>query len=619
MGCYEFLKQIAPFSSLPEAEIKKICDFTKKADYRKGEFIFTAGDENLEALVVIEKGLVELNVKKGERQIIIGYRGEGEFVGEDVYFSKKPYSYNAYCVENTTVYIIPKEILDKVSDSYPVIYAHIAKLLTKRLELLSKEAEEITEAKRAPAFFKRKVGEALKRKDVVFVEPETHVEDIARIMDEKDIEAVVVKDDGAVGIISEKDIVRRFIARKMGDTASRIMTPNPIKVGLQELCYKAAVNMVRNKIRHVLVEDNGRIVGMLEILDLLEDETLMFINLFEGIASSKDIDTLSRQASKVEGLVEFLLDTDFSAEEICEIITELNDEIFRRTIRLTMDEIGEAPVKFSFLVFGSHGRKEQTLKTDQDNAIIYDGEGEEVESWMNLFSEKVVENLVKVGFPRCPGDMMVSNPYWRGNLSQWKDRMYHLFLNPVPEKILRFSVFYDHRTIWGDLFFEDELRKIIYQGIKDHPGFLARFAKIAAERKPPIGLFGRFIVEKSGEHKNELDIKGRGCLPITECVKVLALLHRIDKTNTFERIRELKNKGVLSKELAEEALFSYDFLLKLRIRNHVRLYKEGAELHNYINPEHLSSVERKLLKESFAVIYKLQREVINKAEAVYVV
>ncbi len=619
MGCYEFLREVAPFSSLPETEILKICNFSKRESYRKGEYIFTAGDKNFEALIVIEKGLVELNVKKGERQVIIGYRGEGEFIGEDVYFSKKPYSYNAYCVEDTTVFVIPKELLDKISDSFPVIYAHIAKLLTKRLEMLSREAEEITEAKRAPAFFKRKISEALKKKEVVFVKPETHVEEIAKLMDDKDIEAVVVKDNGVTGIISEKDIVRRFIARRLGETASHIMTPDPIRVGLQELCYKAAVNMVRNKIRHVLVEDNGRIVGMLEILDLLEDETLTFINLFEGISSSKDIETLSHQASKVEGLVEFLLDTGFSAEEICEIITELNDEIFRRTIKLTIDEIGEAPVKFSFLVFGSHGRKEQTLKTDQDNAIIYDGEGDKVESWMGVFSNKVVENLVKVGFPRCPGDMMVSNPYWRGNLLQWKERMYNLFLNPVPEKILKFSVFYDHRTIWGDLFFEDSLRKIIYEGIKDHPGFLARFAKIAAERKPPIGLFGRFIVEKSGEHKNELDVKGRGCLPITECIKVLSLLHRIDKTSTFERIRELKNKGALSEELAEEALFSYDFLLKLRIRNHIRLYKEGVELHNYINPEHLSSVERKLLKESFAVIYKLQREVLNRAEAVYVV
>ncbi len=616
MACIDFFKKNKPFSLLPERELLKICDLSKKKTYKKGEFIFQKGDKNLGSLLVLERGLVELNLMKGEKQVILGYRGEGELIGEDVYFSGKPYSYNAFCVEETSVYLIPKTILDEISENHPAIYSHIAKLLSKRVEIFYREAEEIAETKRIPAFFRRKVGEILRKKSVTFVEPQTLVKDLARIMDEKNEEAVVVKDgENIIGIVSEKDIVRRYLAKKLGDKASDIMSPSPVKVGLQDLCYKAAVEMIKNRIRHVLVQEDKRIIGMLNILDLIEDETLLYLRILEDISSAENLDSLSQIAKKIEKVVELLVDSNISAYEICNIVTELNDELTRKCIDLTIKDMEEINLKFSFLVFGSHGRKEQTLKTDQDNGIICEEDYDE--GIISKLSESIVENLEKIGFPKCPGDMMVSNPFWRGNLKEWKEKLYKLFINPVPEKILKFSVFFDHRTVWGEPFFENELKAIIREGIKAHPGFLARLAKVAAEKKPPIGLFGRFIVEKSGEHKNELDIKARGCLPIVEGVRVLSLLHNIEKSNTFERVRELKSKGKISPELAEEIEFAYDFLLKLRIKKHLNLYKEGIELHNYINPEHLSSVEKKLLKESFAVIYKLQKEALNQTGAVF--
>ncbi len=617
MKCLDFFRKTKPFSSLPDIELFKICDLSRKKDFRKGEYIFHKGDKNLEALLVIQHGLVELNIRKGEGYAILGYRGEGEFVGEDVYFSGKPYSYNALCVEDTSVYFIPKDVLDEISESHPVIYSHIAKLLSRRMEIFYREAEEIAETKRIPAFFKRRVGEILKRKAVLFVEPQTPVERIALLMDERGEEAVVVKADSILGIVSEKDIVRRYLAKRLGDKAQDIMSPNPIKVGLQDLCYKAAVEMIKNRIRHVLVEEDGRIVGMLNILDLIEDETLLYLRVLEDISSAEDILTLSRIARKVEEIVELLVDSEISAYEICNIVTELNDELTRKCIEISLKEFEKVDFKFCFLVFGSHGRREQTLKTDQDNGMICEEDYDR--DLVSKLSERIVSNLEKIGFPKCPGEMMVSNPFWRGSIKEWKDRLYKLFLNPVPEKILRFSIFFDHRTIWGEPFFEDELREVIKEGIKAHPGFIARLAKIAAEKKPPIGLFGRFIVEKSGEHKNEIDIKARGCLPIVEAVRVLSLLHNVQKSNTFERLRELRNKGAISQELAEEAEFSYDFLLKLRIKNHLALFKEGLQLHNYINPERLNPVEKKLLKESFAVIYKLQKEAVNQTGAVFVV
>ena len=617
MSCRDILKQTLPFSKLPDAVLAHICETSRQRAYKKGEYIFQEQEDFKETLMIVAKGLVELNIKR-EREIILGYRGEGDLLGEDSFVSKKPYRYNALCVEDTEVICIPSELLEQIGSKYPAFYSYLASLLSKRLEIFYREAQGISESEHIPSFFRRKIGEVIRYRKPIFAEEHTPIKDIAKLMaDEKTTAVLVGNNTSITGIITEHDIVAKYVAKGIGSTAKDIMSTAVIRKSPQDLCYEAAIEMIRNKIKHIVIEDEGKIVGILNILDLVEHETLTYISVLTEISEAKSIEEVSYHEKQVVDLAKTFLENNLSSMEICDIITHINDEATRKVIELCIEELGEPPCNFCFLVLGSHGRKEQTIRTDQDNAIIYTCPNEA--EYFEKLGEKISNALEKVGFAKCPANVMASNPEWRGDKETWRQRLYNLFINPVPEKILKFSIIFDNRVIYGDESIEDEFYQIIKEGTKEHPGFIARLGKIASDKKPPIGLFGNFIVEKSGEHKNEIDIKLRATLPIVECVRVLALIHGIRKTNTFERINELKNKGALSSSLADEITFAYDFILRLRLRNHIELINHNKPPHNYINPKKLSSIERKLLKECFATIYKLQKETLNQAGGIYVV
>ena len=616
MSCVDLLRQTIPFSKLPDGVVKHICEVSNKASFPKGSYIFREQDDFNGHLMVVVSGLVELNIKK-EREIILGYRGEGDLLGEDAFVSKKPYRYNAVCIEDADVLFVPADVLEQVGKNYPEVYSYIASLLSRRLEVFYRETEELPDSRHIPSFFRKRIGEILRYRRPVFVREDDSVKDVAVKMVDNSATAVLVKGRGELsGIITEHDVVVH-VARGEGEKAKDIMSRQVIKKSPQDLCYEAAIEMIRNRIKHIVVEDEGKIVGILNILDLMEHETFTYINVLTEISEASSLSGIAAHEKEIVGLVETFLESNFSAREICEIITHINDEATRKVLELCIKEVGEPPCNFCFLVLGSHGRREQTVRTDQDNAIIYSCD--EDEGYFRKLSEKVSEALAKVGFSKCPAQVMASNPEWRGTESQWRERLHELFVNPVPDKVLKFSIIFDNRIIYGDETLESEFYAIFKEGMREHPGFIARLGKIASEKKPPIGLFGNFIVEKSGEHKNEIDIKLRATLPIVECVRVLSLIHDVRKTNTFDRVLELKNKGAISPSLADEIIFAYDFILKLRLRNHLELIKKGEKPHNYINPKKLSSIERKLLKECFATIYKIQKETFNQAGSMYVV
>jgi CBS domain-containing protein len=264
-------------------------------------------------------------------------------------------------------------------------------------------------------------------------------------------------------------------------------------------------------------------------------------------------------------------------------------------------------------------QREQTLRTDQDNGIIFlsGDEGEKEDDYLAVLGERVVKALEACGFPLCPGNMMVTNPEWRRSMGDWERILEEWFVHPTREIMLKTSVFFDLRGVYGDKGLVERLWDIIFGYVKVYPGFVARMGKSSAEIKPPIGLFGRFIVEKSGEHKDTIDIKLRGCLPIVEGVRALALIEGIKETNTFNRIEALAQTGSLPPDMADELLFTYQVLLTLRIRNHIRLFKEGKQIHNHVNPSSLAKRERQILKDCFASIYRLQELVMTKTEAVF--
>jgi CBS domain-containing protein len=277
---------------------------------------------------------------------------------------------------------------------------------------------------------------------------------------------------------------------------------------------------------------------------------------------------------------------------------------------LTISRLGEEPlVPFCILVLGSEGRQEQSLKTDQDNALIYrdlpiiDFDAKE---YFKRFSEEYIKVLLKVGFPPCPGNVMLSNPEWRGSEKEWEKRVSSWVDTPVPENVLNSAIFFDFRSVFGDKTLADGLEEYVHKKIKGKSLFMGYFVSEGLKFKPPLTFFKGFVVERSGEHKGELDLKKGGIFPITHGVRCLSLFNGILERNTYDRIRVLMERGILEKNFGRDLLEAYRFLNMLRFREQADNIIKGKEPDNYINPEKLSKQERGLLKDAFRVVENFQ-------------
>ena len=268
-------------------------------------------------------------------------------------------------------------------------------------------------------------------------------------------------------------------------------------------------------------------------------------------------------------------------------------------------------------MFGSEGRKEQPFKTDQDNAIIYEDpktkeEENTAEEYFSKFALKARDALIQCGFPLCPGDYMASNQKWRQPLRVWKEYFSRWIHTPTPQAILASCILFDFRPLGGEFFLAQQLKDHLIQKLKNQDMFLKLMAQLTMQLRPPIGFFKQFIVEKSGEHQNQLNLKSTCIAPLVNIIRLFSLEQRIPETSTLERIAALKEqKHVTVMEFGDELAHTFEFLSLLRIRHQFDRIEHNKEPDNFINPNELTNFEQKVFKESCQLITKIQ-EMLNK-------
>jgi CBS domain-containing protein len=270
--------------------------------------------------------------------------------------------------------------------------------------------------------------------------------------------------------------------------------------------------------------------------------------------------------------------------------------MYRKVFELVVPK--KLQTKCALIVMGSEGRGEQILRTDQDNALII-GESEneaQFEPYMMTFNEY----LLKLGFPKCSGNVMVSNPYWRRSVSGYKAVISQWVETFNDESLLSLSIFLDASCVAGDESLLLACRDYLYEHFEGRSDVLAHLAKSALAFDTPLSLFSGFVLGRA-EHESELDIKKGGIFAIVHGIRVLALEHKIKSTNTTERIKELNNVGLFDKRFASELIEAYDTLLGIRLRSMLSQKQKNVE-QNYINPKLFSKTDRDLLKDAFKIV-----------------
>ncbi|MBW2011542.1 MAG: CBS domain-containing protein, partial [Deltaproteobacteria bacterium] len=383
-----------------------------------------------------------------------------------------------------------------------------------------------------------------------------------------------------------------------------------ITISSDAMMFEAIQVMMGKRVRHLVVKDNyGKIVGVVGANELLEHQKYPLASLMIEINKSETPSEIFGIRDKLPRLIKALIDSGADSKNLTRVIAAVSESILNKLISFALKESGPAPARFVFMLMGSVGRQEQTLKTDQDNAIIFEDVPEESEKevreyFLNL-SKKVCGWLDQAGYDYCIGDVMAQNPKWCQPLSVWKNYFKGWVNSAEPEDLLDTSIFFDFRGGYGDLNLTDELRKYLNEILKGKAVFFLHLAHNSLLFKPPIGFFRNIVVQSTGEHRETFNIK-KAMTPIVDFARIYALLNNVEKTNTMERLLQLFEKGVLNRSDYNEISQAYNYLMQMRLRNQAMALKDNKKPDNHINPKRLTHIEGKMLKETLLQISNFQ-------------
>ena len=453
-----------------------------------------------------------------------------------------------------------------------------------------------------PNIFFLPVGEFSCR-EVVTCSPDDELVAVAALMRRRNISSVVVCREGApAGIVTDRDLRNKVIAAGTdpnGLRVAEVMNAPLISIGEDDFLFEALYRMSRHGIHRVVVVDSsGRLTGILTDSDILRLQTRSPQQLIRDIEEAESVAELKDLHRRIQDLVLHLVATGVATRDLVRMIAHLNDQLLLRLIALLRaSAFADLSDRFAFVVLGSEGRQEQTLTTDQDNAIIYaDGLGPAEVERIEAFSKVLIEQLISIGVPACPGGIMACRPEWRRSLAGWTRVLDHWLANATPENVLKGSMFFDLRTLSGDSALEEQLRAHISTRLKQDSAFLVRTAANVLRFSPPLGWFGRIRLEKEGEHRGQLDLKKAGIFAITEGAKVLALEAGILKGGTRERLAALVAAKVLDRKLVEDLEASFNFLVFMRLRSQVAALRAERAPDNYLALDQLNHMERGRLR-----------------------
>jgi CBS domain-containing protein len=620
---YPFLLNLPPFSFLPDAEVEKIVADLVAVNHPKDVFLLIQGRSKVEHLHIIKKGAVERYYRERNKELMRArLRGRDFFGGISMLLHDGISVCMFRTTEDSELYLLPKQRFLDLCSRYPVFSDFFTDMLGKWM--LDKSyampiAKTMHPKEELPQIFNQSVENIFSRK-LVSCDTHTSIQDAAAMMGNNRCSSILVKEPHGdfTGIMTDRDLRNKVIIQAdcdMTGTVSQIMSSPLSTVPAAAPVSDALMIMMMKNIKHLAVTDaDEKVIGIVTNKDILEAHGQSPFFLLREIHAAVSLEEITEKHGRLPGLIQSLISSGAKAMNVARMVSVISDAILNRLIGFAIAELGPPPVRFAFMIVGSEGRREQTLKTDQDNAIVYEdspGKTEEtIRGYFLAFGERVCTWLDRVGYTFCNGGVMAKNPHWCQPLSVWKKYFSTWIGTAEPEALMQASIFFDFRGGYGDLAIIDELRQHLFHSLGEHPNFFRYLAETTLERKPPLGFFRTFVVESKGEHRDTLDVK-HPMITIVNYTRLYALKNGIEETNTQERMYQLFLKKRLSWEDYHDFEQAYSFLMQLRLaRQLTAVIRENAKPDNYINPNKLSRLEQTMLKEIFKRIEKYQEKMV---------
>jgi CBS domain-containing protein len=442
------------------------------------------------------------------------------------------------------------------------------------------------------------LGQLMKRPPVACLPGESVRRAIQTMRDLAIGSMVVVSPDRIpIGILTLRDIADRVVLESgvVDGPIDRVMTPHPVTLPVTETAYRAALTMIRHGVRHIVLVEGGRLVGIVSERDLFGLQSSSVRELSAAIKGAVDLDAIERFGRDINGLARKMFEQGVAIAALTAFVAALNDLLTERVVQLEFAQSAVANLRCCWILMGSEGRSEQTFATDQDNGIIFavtPGESaESVRAAILPVAQRINRALDRAGYRLCPGEIMASNPQWTLSLDEWRQRFERWIDSGSPEALLHGAIFFDLRPLHGDLALGGELRHWLMQHAPRNPRFLHQMAANALKNRPPLGWLKRFSLDEAGR----IDLKLNGATLFVDAARIFTLAHGIDEVNTERRLRAAAPLLSVPPREVDAWIAAYYHIQGLRLRRQTECMRQGLPADNRIDPYALNDFDRRVL------------------------
>ncbi|WP_457363609.1 putative nucleotidyltransferase substrate binding domain-containing protein [Pseudomonas sp. TE3610] len=616
-GTLQFLQRYAPFNQMDQAHLAYLVEQCQLRFYAAGDSIIKPADGPVEHFYIVKQGQVvgerPHTSRRGTETTFEIATGEcfplAALLGERATRTEHLAAQDTFCLQLNKAAFIKLFALSAPFRDFAL--RGVSSLLDQvNLQVQRRAAETLG----TQYSLNTRLGELAMRHPVT-CDAQTPVREAVALMHEQQVGSIVIVDERRYpqGIFTLRDL-RQVVASVDADfnqPIARHMIAEPFYLSPDASAFDAAIAMTERHIAHVCLVKEGRLCGVVSERDLFSLQRVDLVHLARTIRNAGRLEQLVTLRGDIGQLVERMLAHGASSTQITHIITLLNDHTVCRVIELVLQDKGDPGVPFSWLCFGSEGRQEQTLFTDQDNGILFDARdaahAAEIRGKLLPIAHQINLNLAQCGFTLCSGNIMAGNPELCLSRAEWARRFAAFVREATPENLLGSSIYFDLRVVWGDEQGCQQLRRQVLDQVGDNRLFQRMLAENALRQRPPVGRFREFVLARKGTDKaGTLDLKAQGLTPFVDGARLLALANGIEATNTLQRLRQLVAKEVIDKLDGAAYEEAYHFIQQTRMQQHQRQTRDNQAWSNRIDPDSLNDLDRRILRESLRQAQRLQ-------------
>lgn len=602
------LRQHAPFDAMTEDDLLWMVERLKVAYFEEGALLISPQDNGEPDLQIIKKGVVRSEDAQSNTPYLELHAGEMFPIG--ALLSRRPVISNYRAGADTFVYQLSSSDFQLLLERSDAFRAFGTRRLAHLLELSRQRIQSVLNTRSSQQQTETQLGELAHTP--ITCPPDTSLGEVLQQMKSRRIGSMIMVDEAQkpLGIFTLVDVLTHALQQTPHQTPIReLMSTELVTLPPTALTFDAALTMAQHRIRHLLIVERDKLVGIVAERDLFSLQRIGVYEIATALDHAHDVATLAQISSDIRQLASNMLAQGVAPEHLTQLISTLNDRLIERIVEQAFEATQLQGISFCWVAFGSEGRQEQTIGTDQDNGIIFQApenmSNAEARAILLPAAQRANDWLAQCGFALCKGNVMASNPDCCLSLNEWRAQFSDWIEGGNQQHLLNAKIYFDMRPVWGEFWMAYEIREHLLQSIKQRPRFLHMLTQNTLEYKPPLSLLGDFILS-THDGKTGLDLKVNGTIFFVDAARILSLAHGIDAYGTAQRLRLYGEQAGLRPETVEGWVQAFHFLLLLRLQHQQQALDSQAEPDNTIDPKTLSGLDRRILKETLRQARKLQ-------------